>query len=565
MADKRTVKKTGPGRKSAESDSLKPERLIESYRSLVDSSSDSMYIVDRRCRYLFANRHHLERRGMTLEEIIGKTYWGFFMPAHNKEFTKKVKKVMATGKSIQFDHPAQTDPTRHILQTFSPIKDRNGKITTVAIVSKDITTRRKMEEALRESEDRYRDLVEHGNEPICTHDLDGNILSVNEALVKLIGFSRKNIVGKNARDFLAPGVRGEFKTYLAAIKKNGTAKGLMLALNHAGEKRILEYNNTLRTEGIPKPLVRVMVHDITERVSIEHKIKNALSLLRTTLDSTADGILVVNKEGKIETFNRKFTEMWRIPRSVAQSYDGRRLVTFVNKQMEDPGSFLAKIKYLFSHPEAESLDELTFKDGRVFEQYSQPQREGRKIIGRVWSFRDISERKNAEETIRRLAYHDVLTGLPNRLLFNDRLNMALAHAKRNGKQLALMMLDLDEFKEINDNMGHQTGDILLQKVGERLSGIVRESDTVARLGGDEFMLVIPNTTNPEDAVVIAGKIITALRPPFILDSHKIQITTSIGIAIFPNHGSDANTLMRHADIAMYSAKEQGGNNYHIYT
>ncbi|MFQ6066197.1 MAG: diguanylate cyclase domain-containing protein [bacterium] len=176
------------------------------------------------------------------------------------------------------------------------------------------------------------------------------------------------------------------------------------------------------------------------------------------------------------------------------------------------------------------------------------------------------ERKKTEETIRHMAYHDSLTGLPNRALFNDRLTLAMAHAQRNCQKLAVMLLDLDYFKEINDTLGHTVGDELLQSVGNRLKSILRKSDTIARFGGDEFLLLLPEIAGVDDATKIAQKILEALRQQFVLDDgHKLRITTSIGIAIYPNEGEDTDTLMKNADIAMYRAKEQGRNNYHCYT
>lgn len=178
--------------------------------------------------------------------------------------------------------------------------------------------------------------------------------------------------------------------------------------------------------------------------------------------------------------------------------------------------------------------------------------------------RDTTDRRDMEDTIRKLAYYDSLTGLPNRLLLTDRLKMTMAHAKRNKKKLALMMLDLDKFKEVNDTLGHQMGDWLLQRVGDRLTDLVRESDAVTRMGGDEFVVLLPEISRTKDSMVVAKKILASFQGPFLCNDHKLSITTSIGIAIFPDHGQDGNTLMKHADIAMYQAKGKGGNNYQIF-
>ena len=151
------------------------------------------------------------------------------------------------------------------------------------------------------------------------------------------------------------------------------------------------------------------------------------------------------------------------------------------------------------------------------------------------------------------------------MLFNDRLNMALAHAHHGQLLLAVMLLDLDHFKDVNDTLGHSVGDELLQAVGERLASLLRKGDTVARMGGDEFMLLLPEIDRVEDAAKVAPKVLEAIREPFIFDGHELTITTSIGIAIYPEDGEDADTLMKNADIAMYRAKDGGRDNYQCYT
>ncbi|HEY7160789.1 MAG TPA: diguanylate cyclase, partial [Acidobacteriota bacterium] len=175
------------------------------------------------------------------------------------------------------------------------------------------------------------------------------------------------------------------------------------------------------------------------------------------------------------------------------------------------------------------------------------------------------ERKQAAETIRHLAYHDSLTGLPNRMLFRDRFLHALALAHRKKEMLAMLFLDLDRFKKINDTLGHAAGDRLLQAVSERLKKTLREGDTIARLGGDEFMILLSGVKAVEDAAKVAEKILYAIRPAFMIDGHELHITTSIGISLYPYDGQDTDTLVKNSDIALYRAKEYGRNNYQLYT
>jgi diguanylate cyclase (GGDEF)-like protein/PAS domain S-box-containing protein len=177
---------------------------------------------------------------------------------------------------------------------------------------------------------------------------------------------------------------------------------------------------------------------------------------------------------------------------------------------------------------------------------------------------DVTDRKRVEEQIQYQAYHDALTGLPNRMLFLDRLQIALAHARRQGGQPAVLFLDLDDFKVINDTLGHATGDRLLQGVAERLIASVREDDTVARMGGDEFTLLLPNVGRVEDAARLAGKLLEAVAQPFQIDGQDLFVTTSVGVSLYPSDGEDAENLLKNADRAMYRAKEMGRNNYQLF-
>ncbi|MBW4678807.1 MAG: EAL domain-containing protein [Microcoleus vaginatus WJT46-NPBG5] len=311
--------------------------------------------------------------------------------------------------------------------------------------------------------------------------------------------------------------------------------------------------------------ILVIARNITERKQAQDEIEKSLSLLRATLESTTDGIFVVNREGKIESYNQKFLEMWQVPTSVITAPEHGVVLNFVLDQLADPQGFLCRVKELYATPEAESYDIFEFKDGRIFERYSQPQRIGENIVGRVWSFRDVTERKRAEEKIRYQALHDLLTGLPNRMLFNDRLAIALASSQRSGGIMAVMFLDLDRFKVINDTLGHAVGDRLLEAVALRLTSCLRSGDTIARWGGDEFTLLLPQVSCVLDTVKIAQRLLDVLKPIFYLDGHQLHITSSIGIAFYPSDGVDAETLLKNADAALYRAKEQGRNAFQLYT
>jgi diguanylate cyclase (GGDEF)-like protein len=314
-----------------------------------------------------------------------------------------------------------------------------------------------------------------------------------------------------------------------------------------------------------------------ELLTTNTELQKILSLLNATIESTRDGILVVDLTGKIISFNTKFVDMWHIPSYIINSRDDSAALNCVLDQLSEPEIFIKKVQELYAQPDAESYDLLQFKDGRIFERYSRPQRIEEKCVGRVWSFHDITIQKRAEEQIAQMAYFDVLTNLPNRYLFKDRLNQAILYAEKYKKLLAIIYLDLDEFKRVNDTFGHNFGDKILQAVSDRLEKSIRKIDTlsriegdglettVARLGGDEFTILLRELKENKDASRVAQRIVDLFSQPFHIENRLIFITTSIGIALYPNDGQDVDTLLKNADTAMYHAKEKGRNHFQFFS
>ena len=295
--------------------------------------------------------------------------------------------------------------------------------------------------------------------------------------------------------------------------------------------------------------------DVTLRKRVEQKLRTQSAAVTAAMD----GIGILNDRFEFTYANDAMAQLFGyvdhkalLGRSIIELYDPPeqvRLVTMIFPVVKERGRWRG---------EANGMR----RDGGPFPQeISLTALEGQ---GMVAVIRDITERTYAEEQIKHLAYHDALTNLPNRLLFKDRLTVALSHAQRDESRLAVLFLDLDRFKVINDSLGHNIGDQLLQSVAARVQSCVRESDTVARLGGDEFTLLLPGLIHPEDAAMVAQKILEALRYPFHIEGREFYITTSVGISSYPEDGVDAETLIKNADTAMYQAKEIGRDNYQLF-
>lgn len=406
-------------------------------------------------------------------------------------------------------------------------------------------------------------------EGIIGLDLNRRITFANKSAANMMGCpSIDVIVGKPISNILQDSNRAFHKddtlySYLDGRIHYGLKK---MVLREDGTRLPVELaSNPIRERNIAVGTV-LTLKDETHVKRAEEEQRKTLSLLSATLESTTDGIFVVDKEGKkITSFNQKFIEMWKIPSDIILAKVDERLRAHAIDQLIDSEGFLAKVNELYSQPDRESFDILKFKDGRVFERYSKPQRVGAEIVGRVWSFRDVTERINSEEQLNFLATHDALTRLPNRTLLIDRLGQSTARLNWQKRKVAVMFLDLDRFKIINDTLGHTLGDLLLKAVAKRLTASVRSGDTVARLGGDEFIIALADIGHEEDVTGVAEKILNSLSKPFNLEGRELFITASIGISLCPEDGEQPEVLLKNADTAMYRAKEQGRNNYQYYS
>ncbi len=320
-----------------------------------------------------------------------------------------------------------------------------------------------------------------------------------------------------------------------------------------------------------KPFEERELYTAIEIALYKHKtdreLKERERWLSTILASIGDGVISTDREGRVTFMN-----------SVAEGLIGRGKDECLGRDLDEVLSILGektgrKVRFSARRtsrkreriPEGQGLllqrgeDKLPVEIGAAL-----IRDERDRVDGTVLVFRDITERRQQQERLAFLAIHDALTELPNRVLFNDRLAQALANAARREKEIAVMMLDLDRFKKVNDTLGHSVGDRLLKAVAERLGRLLRKTDTVARLGGDEFMILLPEVSGPGSAGRVARRILRAFKQPFDLEDRKLPITASIGIASYPRDGQDVESLTKNADIAMYAAKEGGRNMFKLF-
>jgi diguanylate cyclase (GGDEF)-like protein len=345
------------------------------------------------------------------------------------------------------------------------------------------------------------------------------------------------------------------KAMAAQLGVVATAYAGLLVLIEAGHPGVARWFATIFTLAAAGVFVRYL----------RERLDRDLSLQRATIESTTDGILVVDNAGRWVSFNRSFLDMWRIPAEITRSRDDDAALEFVLDQLVEPGAFIAKVRELYDRPEAKSFDELAFKDGRVFERHSLPHRVEGRSVGRVWSFRDVTERKAAEERLQHLADHDPLTDLFNRRRFEKELAREEERSARYRSGGALLLLDLDDFKRVNDVFGHVWGDEVLRGTARLLRSRLRSSDVLARLGGDEFAILLPEADEVR-AVKLAEELLQVFREHAVqAEQGEIRITTSIGVVALNGLGKSAPEATVAADKAMYHAKREGRDQLAVYT
>ncbi len=329
-------------------------------------------------------------------------------------------------------------------------------------------------------------------------------------------------------------------------------------LSHDQEMSLLERSLFVTSNELNErnTLLSTQVKQLSD---IKDQLEQSNSALTATFDATGEHVVVYSVDGNLVSINsmgRAFFEK--------QGVDDYRHWSAFLMVLKNPNK-ATEIKHkLDKNPDCYIEGTLEATNNRYYEYRSLPQTIDKKIVGRVWCFRDITHQREQSELIQRQAYHDALTGLPNRSLLIDRARHAIALAKRLKKQVAVLFIDLDNFKRVNDSEGHKAGDELLIKLVGRIRSRLREQDTFARLGGDEFVIIVEELSGPKDVESLCDQLLSILKRPFEFYGRPYYVSQSIGISLFPDDGNDADELILKADMAMYQAKDLGKNNYQFY-
>ena len=307
----------------------------------------------------------------------------------------------------------------------------------------------------------------------------------------------------------------------------------------------------------------VVLVDRSAEHESEQQREELLAELQATLEATADGILVTDLNGRVRAFNRRFSQLWSMPLDLLQQNDATAVQAWMSQGLADPAACLHRLQVLTQATLLAATDRLELLSGQVLERVTRPLFMAGRAQGRVWSFRDLTERHAAQQRIVTLTRTDTLTRLANRARLTEQVNAALAPLAADGHTLALLVVDLDHFRHINDSLGHEIGDRVLVDVAQRIQACLRKSDLLARLGGDQFAVLVA----PADRAVAeatARRVLNVVAQPCNLDGAQFTLTCSVGVALAPSHGQTTDELIRHGEAAMRAVKTAGRANYRMH-
>ncbi|MBI1907429.1 MAG: EAL domain-containing protein [Rhodocyclales bacterium] len=537
------------------------------FRDFAETAADWFWEMDADLRFTWFSERIGEALGVDSRLFIGKTRLEFMDPADaNAHWDAHFEDMCQRREFRDFEYHIMLpgDRIQYIRISGRPVFDRSGTFVGYRGVGRNISVEVEARHRAVTLQARLQDAVESISEGLVLFDADDRLVLCNSAyrdavapiahyLQPGLSFERLNrlLLGAGLID-IPPEQHQSWLAYRTALHRD-RSKQVVLPVTGG---RWIEVNEYL-TQDCGTLILRA---DITERVRAEERLRQAA----TVFEHTREGVVITDAQCNIIAVNAAFSEITgygeaevigRNPGMLKSGRHGKQFYQQMWASINQSGYWRGEIwnrrKNGEIYPEWQTVSVVRDDTGT--------------ITNYVAVLSDISSIRESEATLEHLAHHDSLTGLPNRLLFTARVEHALKRAQRDGQSVALLFVDLDHFKNINDSLGHPVGDLLLMQAAERLLGVVRDGDTVARLGGDEFTLLLEGLRDERGATHIAAKIVEAFNDPFIVDGHVLHVGVSIGISVSPADGEDFPILLRNADAAMYHAKARGRNGYQFYT
>ena len=542
------------------------ERAESFANAVVDNAGALVVVLDREGRMVRFNRACEVLSGYSFAEVEGRCPWWTVLPPEQAETVRREAfEAVARDPGRDAGHYVNEWLTkggeRRLIEWFNTlILDAEGAMAFMVSVGVDITEKRKLESAVAASELRYRTFFEQSRDGILVFDpRSGLFTDFNDVAHRQLGYSREEFARMRIADFEVLEDEEDVRRHVALIEERGWDNFETLHRHKDGTSRNVQVIVQLvQIDG--ESLMFCTFRDITERKRREA----SLHLYANVFEHSGEAIMITDADNRIVAGNRALTEhtgytldelAGQNPSMLASGHTPRETYEEMWRELERhdywQGELWDRRKDGGSYPKWAAISRIHDEHGELSHY--------------IASFTDISERKAAEERIDYLAHHDPLTGLVNRYSLETRLEQVLLGARRERERVAVMFIDMDRFKIINDSLGHQAGDSLLMEVAQRLRAHVRESDIVARIGGDEFVIVLAGMAVCTAAAPIAAMLVHALGQSYHVGGSDVHSTPSIGISLYPDDGEEASSLLKNADTAMYHAKEQGRNNFQFFT
>lgn len=527
------------------------------------------YIDSDQC-YRFNNKAYEEWFGHSREQVYGKHVREVLGERAYQAISNYIERALA-GELVSYEAqvPYQNGGTRYVDFTYTPDVGAGGKVKGFVALVRDISERKRTAQDQRDSEERFRALYEDNPTIYLTCDTQGNILSVNRFGAEQLGYTVDELVGQSGLSIVYWHDKSLVKRYFNACvqdpDKQVTSWEFRKVHKH-GHILWMRESARLVQDANGNALVLIVCEDATERKRAQEALRESEEHYRIVTETATDAIITMDEGNKIlfangaaqGIFGHIVADIIGQPIALLMPDCPSYITGWLSQPSGDPGSssVAGEIAVFFGLHKSGRDIPLEVSFGQSFQN-------GRRIFTGI--VRDITERKRAEERLSYLAHYDALTDLPNRALFLDRLGQTLTRARRQKSMVAVLLVDLDRFRPVNDTVGHAVGNLLLKRVTQQLQYCIREGDTIARLGGDQFIIILADIMHESNVTRVIQKILKTVPQPLVLEDHKFIVTTSIGASLYPNDGDEAELLLKNADTAMHRAKERGRNRCEHYS